>query len=73
MIDLIGRNIQIFSDLPKYNFFTKTYNRIKNEEQIYTNIINEENNTHKKKFFVIFRDEINAELILRKIFKNLKK
>ena len=62
MIDLIGRNIQIFSDLPKYNFFTKTYNRIKNEEQIYTNIINEENNTHKKKFFVIFRDEINAEL-----------
>ena len=60
--DLIGRNIQIFSDLPKYNFFTKTYNRIKNEQQIYNNIINEEKNSNKKKFFVIFKDEINAEL-----------
>ena len=71
MIDLIGRNMQLFSDLPKYNFFTKTYNRIKNEEQIYTNIINEENSSNKKKFFVIFKDEINAQL--EKIIKQKKK
>ena len=71
MIELIGRNIQIFNDLPKYKFFTKTYNRIKNEEQIFTNIINDENNSNTKKFFVVFKDEINAQL--EKLIKQKKK
>ena len=62
IIELIGRNIQIFSDLPKYNFFTKTYKRIINEEEILINLINEEENSKKKLFYVIFKDEIATKL-----------
>ena len=62
IIELIGRNIQIFSDLPKYNFFTKTYKRILNEDDILSRLIQEEENSNKKLFYVIFKDDINKQL-----------
>ena len=71
MIELIGRNIQIFSDLPKYNFFTKTYKRILNEDDILTRLIEEESNSNKRYFYVIFKDDINK--ILGKLLLQKKK
>ena len=66
LTDLIGRNIEKFSDLPKYNFFCKTYKRIKGENQLLKNLINEEGDSPdkptKKPFFVIFREEIDDKL-----------
>ena len=66
LTDLIGRNIEKFSDLPKYNFFCKTYKRIKGENQILKNLISEEGDSPdkptKKPFFVIFREEIDDKL-----------
>ena len=62
MIELIGRNIQIFSDLPKYNFFTKTYKRIQNEDDILTKLIEDEEKSNKKFFYVIFKGDINKQL-----------
>ena len=62
IIELIGRNIQIFSDLPKYNFFTKTYKRILNEDDILSRLLQEEENSNKKLFYVIFKDDINKQL-----------
>ena len=62
IIELIGRNIQIFSDLPKYIFFTKTYKRILNEDDILSRLIQEEENSNKKLFYVIFKDDINKQL-----------
>ena len=62
MLELIGRNINIFSDLPKYNFFTKTYKRIKNEEEQLTKILNEESDSNKRLFFVLFKEDINTQL-----------
>ena len=71
LIELIGRDIQLFSDLPKYNFFNKTYKRIKNEDERLINLIDEENSVNKKLFYVIFKDEINTQL--QKLIKNKKK
>ena len=71
LIELIGRNINIFSDLPKYIFFTKTYKRIKNEEEQLTKVLDEETNSNKKLFFVIFKDDINTQL--QNLIKQKKK
>ena len=71
LIDLIGRNIQIFSDLPKYNFFNKTYKRIKNEFERLNGLLEEETKSNKKQFYVIFKDEINEQL--KKLIQNKKK
>ena len=74
LIDLIGRDINKFNDLPKFTFFTKTYKRIKNETEILKNLIiekNEEDETQRKPFFVIFKEEINTQL--EKLMKQKKK
>ena len=65
LTDLIGRNIEKFSDLPKYNFFCKTYKRIVNEKNLLESIKNEGNSSdksRKKPFFVIFKEEKNTQL-----------
>ena len=63
IIELIGRNIQLFKDLPKYNFFEKTYKRIANGNNILKNVISENlKNNNKRPFFLIFKEEKNAQL-----------
>ena len=63
IVELIGRNIQLFKDLPKYNFFEKTYKRIANGNNILKNVISENlKNNNKRPFFLIFKEEKNAQL-----------
>ena len=66
LIELIGRNVDKFKDLPKFNFFMKTYNRIKNESELLKNLINEQKSVTEKQnkipFFVIFKEEQNYQL-----------
>ena len=63
IVELIGRNIQLFKDLPKYNFFEKTYKRISNGNNILKNVISENlKNNNKRPFFLIFKEEKNAQL-----------
>ena len=63
IVELIGRNIQIFKDLPKYNFFEKTYKRISNGNNILKNVISENlKNNNKRPFFLIFKEENNAQI-----------
>jgi hypothetical protein len=56
LIDLIGRDLDSFKDLPRYNFFAKTYKKIKNQEKILNELIEEDNFNLKKTFYVIFKD-----------------
>ena len=65
LTELIGRNLQKFSDLPKFAFFTKTYKRIINENEKLKKLINEsqaDSDRPKKPFFVIFKEEKNEQL-----------
>ena len=76
LIELIGRNVDKFKDLPKYNFFMKTYKRIKNETELLNNLLSETKSgsgtekQSKMPFFVIFREEQNYQL---EKLKNQKK
>ena len=67
IIDLLKDNLQVFSDLPKYIFFTKTYKRIHNELGRLKKLKEEDNASKKKSFYVIFKEEISNQL------ENLKK
>ena len=74
LTELIGRDLEKFRDLPKYIFFTKTYKRIINEHEILRNLLIEKSSTdnqRKKPFFVIFKEEKNAQL--EKLMKQKKK
>ena len=75
LTELIGRDLEKFSDLPKYNFFMKTYKRIINENHILKKLISEpQNNSDRPKktpFFVIFKEEKNTQL--EKLLKQKKK
>ena len=65
IVELIGRdknNIELFKDLPKYAFFTKTYTRIKNEIKILNELSKKDAETQQKIFYVIFKDEKNTIL-----------
>ena len=66
LTELIGRDIQKFSDLPKFTFFTKTYKRIINENDNLKLLINESQTNSdrptKMPFFVIFKEEKNYQL-----------
>ena len=60
LTELIGRNLQKFSDLPKLAFFTKTYKRIINENEKLKKLINEsqaDSDRPRKPFLVIFKEE----------------
>ena len=70
-MELIGRNINIFKDLPRYAFFSKTYTRIKNENQILTELSKQNIDSLKKIFYVIFKDEKNS--ILEQLAEQKKK
>ena len=71
LLELINRNKDLFKDLPRFNFFSKTYDKIKNEENILNNLSKEDISTKKKTFYVIFKDEKNS--ILEKLIKQKKK
>ena len=71
LLELIGRDIDLFKDLPRFNFFSKTYKKIKNEEEIITNLSKEDENNRIKTFFIIFKDEKNS--ILQKLLTQKKK
>ena len=70
LIDLIGRDLDLFKDLPRYSFFAKTYKKIKNQEKILNELIEDDNFNLKKTFYVIFKDEKNS--ILEKLIKQKK-
>ncbi len=71
ILELIGRDIEIFKDLERYPFFTKTYKKIKNENEIINGLYKEDDSTQKKTFYVIFKDEKNS--ILEQLAKQKKK
>ena len=58
ILNLISRNIQAFSGLPKFSFFEKSYEYIKQYEDKLERMINTEKN--KKNFFVVFNAEKNT-------------
>ena len=65
LTELIGRNLKKFSDLPKYKFFCKTYQRIIGENELLKNLIieqNEQDKSTRKVYFIIFKEEINEKL-----------
>ena len=69
ILSLINRNIQAFSGLPDFIFFQRTYEFIQPSDYK----LDQENskNPELKKFFVIFKDEKNANL--EKFIKKSKK
>ena len=71
ILDLISRDINLFKDLPRFSFFSKTYNKIKNQNEIINSLYNEDSSSKKKIFYVIFKDEKNS--ILEKLAKKEKK
>ena len=55
ILSLISKNLEIFSDLPKYSFFCKTFKHIKSKDyKIDDQIDNEPEIT---RFFVLFKEE----------------
>jgi hypothetical protein len=60
IMNLINKNIKIFSNFEKYDFFCKTIERIQSEEFRLDREINKDQKNVK--FFLIFQDEKNAEL-----------
>ena len=42
ILDLISRDINLFKDLPRFSFFSKTYNKIKNQNEIINSLYNED-------------------------------
>ena len=60
ILNLIGKNIEIFEGLPKYNFFCKTYKHIKSKDYKIDAEIDKDPN--KTKFFVLFKDEKISQL-----------
>jgi len=55
ILELIGRDIEIFKDLERYPFFTKTYKKIKNENEIINGLYKEDDSTQKKNFLCNFQ------------------
>ena len=60
IMNLINKNIKIFSNLEKYNYFCKTYERIQRDEYKLDSEMNKD--LKNIKFFVIFKDEKNSQL-----------
>ena len=71
LLELIGRNINLFKDLPRFIFFSKTYTKIKNQTEILNDLVKEDKTSMKKIFYVIFKDEKNS--ILEKLAEQKKK
>ena len=60
ILSLIGKNIEIFTGLPKYNFFCKTYKHIKSKDYKIDAEIDKE--PQITKYFVLFKDEKISQL-----------
>ena len=60
ILSLISKNLEIFSGLPKYSFFCKTFNHIKSKDYKIDDIIDKEPDI--KRFFVLFKEEKTAQL-----------
>ena len=60
LLKIIDRNPKIFEGLPKYNFFNKTVERIKFDDFKLTELLKKKES--KIQFFIIFKDEKNAQL-----------
>ena len=71
LIELIGRNIDKFKDLPRYSFFTKTFTKIKKEDKTLNELFEEDIFDRKKTFYVIFKDEKKS--VLEHLIKKKKK
>ena len=73
ILELIGRNtnIELFKDLPRFQFFKKTFTRIKNENKILTELSKNDVESNEKNFYVIFKDEKNS--ILEQLAEQKKK
>ena len=71
LLDLIERNMGLFKDLPRFNFFSKTYTKIKNEEKTLNLLLEKDLQEKNKTFYVIFKEEKNN--ILEKLSKKKKK
>ena len=71
ILELIKRKSKIFEGLPRYDFFSKTCERIQYEDFKLSDIVKK--NTETKQFFIIFRDEKNSQLenLLRNNKKNI--
>ena len=73
ILELIGRNtnIELFKDLPRFQFFKKTFTRIKNVNKILTELSKNDVESNEKNFYVIFKDEKNS--ILEQLAEQKKK
>ena len=55
ILSLIGKKIEIFEGLPKYNFFCKTYKHIKSKDYKIDAEIDKD--PKKTKFYILFKDD----------------
>ena len=60
ILTLINKNLKIFSNLPKYDFFCKTFNHIKSKDYKIDDQIDSEPDI--KRFFILFKEEKTAQL-----------
>ena len=60
ILSLISKNIEIFSDLPKYSFFCKTFKHIKSKDYKIDDQIDKE--PEITRFFVLFKEEKTEQL-----------
>ena len=60
IIKLIERNTKLFENMPKYNLFIKSYERIKSSEYQLEQKV--KNNPGGRRFFIVFKDEKNNQL-----------
>ena len=69
IMSLINKNMQIFEDLQKFDFFQRTVERIHSEEYKLDSQMNKE--PTKIKFFLIFKDEKNTQIENLIVQKNI--
>ena len=69
IIKLISNNYKTFENLPEYDFFIKTIERINTDDYKLDEL--SKSNANNQVFYIIFRDERNNQI--EKIFKSKKK
>ena len=69
IINLINKDVDSFRELPKYEYFKKTLERIQDEEYKLDKQLAEE--TTERRFFVIYKEEKNSQI--EKLFRQKNK
>ena len=69
IINLINKDLDSFRELPKFEYFKKTLERIQDEEYKLDKQLAEE--TTKRRFFVIYKEEKNSQI--EKLFRQKNK